>query len=144
MTLEEVCEVFDRSMEWVGEQMAMMEWPADVQELVHRRLVAPVAGRYLARIEDDAYREFLLRQAAESGCTERVAQAWLLGWRSMMPVEQVAQEPVASPTGPARPVVPRSVCLGCKEGYAPDGLAMVWLCPGCLTALQGGAVVQRR
>jgi hypothetical protein len=114
-----------------------------VQEVVHARQLSPTAAGHLAKITDDEYRLFLLRNAIENGCSERTAIGWLQGWRAMIPAEQVAASPVQDERGPMRPVVPRSVCLGCRESYPPDGLCMTWLCPTCLGVLQTGGTVSR-
>lgn len=144
MTVEELAELFHRSVEWVRAQICMMGWPSDVQEMVHRRAVSPSAAEHLAKIEDVQYRGFLLATAAENGCTERTAVAWLAGWRAQQPAAAVVAAPV--PEGPARPgaIMPKAVCPGCHGEFPPDGLGPAWLCPGCIVKMvQGGRVVGR-
>lgn len=143
MGIEELAETFGRSVDWVREQVAMMSWPGDVQDLVHRRVLSPSAARHLAQVTDDAYRGFLLGHAVEGGCTERTAVAYLMGWRMQQPAEQVVLTPQVEQQGPPRPVLPKSLCMGCHEAFAPDGMAIAYLCPGCVVALQTGGKVTR-
>lgn len=140
MTVEELAAVFDRSVDWVRDQAAMMAWPDDVRDAVHSRVLSAGAGNQLARIVDGAYRGFLIAQAVESGCTERTAQGWLAGWRAMLPAEQVVQQ-VPAPAEPGHaPVVPQAMCAGCRGMVRPDGLVPVFVCPACAVRLRQGGL----
>lgn len=144
MPVEELAETFGRSVTWIREQVAMMDWPADVLEAVHAGSVSVAAAMHLARVTDDSYREFLVNSARESGCSGRTAAAWLQGWRAMQPVEEVVTMEAPPVEGGPRVEVPRTLCMGCGESYRPDGLVMVYVCPACVTALQGGGRVVDR
>jgi len=144
MSIGELAETFHRAEQWVRDQVAVLEWPEDVRAAVHARVVGQGAGSYLAKIEDDGYRGFLLAQAAESGCSERTAQMWLAGWRGMQPAEQVAQM-VATPETPGTPrPAPQSMCVGCRSMMRPDGLVPVFICPHCVVKLREGALMVPR
>ncbi|HJX61074.1 MAG TPA: ParB/RepB/Spo0J family partition protein [Dehalococcoidia bacterium] len=141
MTVEEVAETFGRRVEWVEEQLAMLEWPGDVQEAVHLRQVSVAAGQHLAKIQDDSYRIFLVRMAVENGCTERTAISWVAGWRASVPAEQVAAAGAAA--GPERPgaIIPLQICLACHQPREPSALAVAYLCVPCVVALREGRPV---
>lgn len=141
MTVGELAETFGRSEDWVRRQAAMMAWPIDVVEAVHRRELSVAAAEHLAEIEDDVYRVFLIRQAVDGGCTERTAIAWLAGWRAQVPATALPASVPAEPGGGPKVVMPRCVCLGCRAECPPDGLGMAYLCPHCLVALQTGGRV---
>ena len=136
MKVDELAEVFHRSVEWVNDQIAMMAWPGDVQGAVHRGQLSVGAAEHLAKIRDDSYRGFLVMQAVESGCTARTAQSWLAGWRAMLPVETVAAQTVSGGDGGAPRQAPQSMCVKCKGMMSPEGLVPVYVCPRCVVALR--------
>lgn len=144
MSVEELAGTFHRSIDWVHEQMAMLTWPLDVQELVHQRVLSPSAAKHLAKVSDDTYRAFLLGHAVDGGCSERTALSYLMGFQQQVPAEAVVLTPPAESQGPPRPVLPKSLCMGCHDAFPPDGMAIAYLCPGCVVNLQtGGRIVPK-
>jgi len=142
MTLQEVADVFHRSVDWVRDQVAMTEWPSDLVEMVHQRRISPTAAQHLAKIDDAAYRQFLERHAAEDGCTERTAIAWVQGYRGARPAEEVLAEGAPGGTEPLPVVLPRSICMGCHQPQEGGSLGVAYVCGPCLILLaQGGRIV---
>lgn len=136
MTVAEVAAVFHRSVEWVRDQVAMLAWPGDILEVIQARQISVAAASVLAKIEEEAYRRFLVRNGIDNGVTEATARIWLQGWRMMQPAtEVVGQEAVAAPGGP-RVIPPMSLCMCCRQETRPDGLCVVYICPGCLQVIQ--------
>lgn len=125
-----------RTEYWVAKQLAMLDWPDDVLEVVHNGVLSVSAAANLAEVKDDSYRVFLLRNAKESGATARVTAAWLQAWRSMQPPEQAVQaEPVAAGERP-QPMMPQAPCLCCGQVYRTDALSHVPICQGCINTIR--------
>ena len=127
---------FHRSVDWVREQLWLLEMPMDVQGLVHERYLSVGAGRQLAKITDNEYRAFLCKTAVENGVTERTAAAWVAAWKAMVPADAAAGLTV-NPAG-ALPVrlAPQGLCMGCHETFPPDGMVPVYVCPACVAVLR--------
>jgi len=136
MTVEQVAATFRRSVEWVRDQVALLAWPVDLQAAVHARQISVAAARELARVTDENYRAVLLRSAVENGVTARQASAWVCGWEACQPASAAlaAELPAAGP-GP-RPLVPETLCMGCHQAFAPDGMVPVLVCPACVAVLR--------
>jgi len=132
MTAEDIARTFGRSIRWVQEQVAMLAWPVDILEAVHGGHLSIQGGRALAQITDEAYREFLVRQAVGSGASGRVCEAWLEGWRASLPPEEaMAQEPAGSGSAAVAPT-PRVPCLVCHEAFGYEELSNVVICTSCV------------
>lgn len=138
MTIQQVAAAFHRSEHWVAAQVAMCGWPADVLEVIHGEILSVSAASNLAMVDDDTYREFLLRNAVDGGATARTTSAWLQAYRSSKPPEAAVEaQPVTS--GPAvTPAVPQAPCLCCSHVYRTDELSHVPICPPCIKAIRSG------
>lgn len=139
MDVTQIAAAMHRSEHWVQRQVDITHWPADVQAAVHSRKLSVAAAANLAVVTDGEYREFLVRNALESGATARTTAAWLQAWRSMLPREEsVAAEPGPAGTSPA-PAIAQAPCFCCAQLYRPDGMAYVAVCPECVSAIRGAA-----
>lgn len=142
MDVTQIAAAMHRSEHWVQRQMDITHWPADVQAAVHSRKLSVAAAANLAVVTDNEYREFLVRNALESGATARTTAAWLQAWRSMLPREEsVAAEPGPAGTSPA-PAIAQAPCFCCAQLHRPDGMAYVAVCPECVSAIRGAATAR--
>ncbi|KKM21141.1 hypothetical protein LCGC14_1638380 [marine sediment metagenome] len=135
MSVERMAAAFGRTADWVRRQIALCGWPESVLEAIHSGGLSIAAGSNLALIEEEFYRDSLVRQAVENGATARTTAAWLQAWRSMMPLaDAVEQDPVDGGT-PAIPMVPQAPCLSCHTVYRTDELSHVPLCRHCIKVI---------
>lgn len=139
MDVPAVAAALHYSEHWVARQIAILDWPADILEVVHNGKISVSAASNLALVNDDVYRDFLLRQAVESGATARTTAAWLQAYRSMAPASTaVTAEPV--PPGERQtPMVPQAPCICCSQVFRTDELSHVPVCAGCIRAIRDGA-----
>ena len=136
MTVDELAAGLHRSTEWIRRMVAMLDWPADVLEVIHAEKISVSAGHNLALVDGDTYRRFLVKNAVESGATARSTAAWLQAWRSMQPMEQaVTAEPGSAESRPT-PMVPQAPCLACGQVFRTDELSHVPICAGCIQAIR--------
>ena len=136
MDLDQVAAAMHRSRRWVASQIDLLAWPDDVLEIIHKGKLSVSAAANLALVEDQSYREFLTRNAVDSGATARTTAAWLQAWRSMAPPEEaVVAAPL--PGGSAvMPAVPQAPCLCCGDIKRTDALATVLMCPQCIGVIR--------
>jgi len=87
-------------------------------------------------ITDDAYREFLLQTAVESGATARSTAAWLQGWRSSQPPEVAVENQPVGIGPPQQPMVPSMPCLCCSTVYEMNKMSHVPMCPECIKTIR--------
>lgn len=136
MDVHALAKAMHRSEHWVNAQFSLLSWPKDVLAAIHSGWLSVSAASNLALITDDAYREFLLRNAADSGATARTTAAWLQAWRSMVPPEAaITAEPVSGDSR-TTPMVPQAPCLGCGEVHRSDELSHVPMCSQCIQAVR--------
>ena len=136
MTVKELAAGFHRSEHWVHSMIAIAGWPDDVQEAIHVKAISVSAASNLALVTDENYRDFLLRQAAESGATARTTAAWLQAWRAMAPPEAaIAAEPVLGGSAPV-PLVPQAPCFCCSQQYKVNEMSHVPVCGGCIQIIR--------
>lgn len=136
MNADELARSLHRSTSWIGRMVAMLAWPADVLRAVHDGRLSVSAANNLALVTDDVYRDFLLKNAAESGATARTTAAWLQAWRSMQPPEAaVTAGPGTAGTLP-QPAVPQAPCLCCGSVYRMDELSHVPVCVQCIKVVR--------
>ncbi|KKM97808.1 hypothetical protein LCGC14_1164410, partial [marine sediment metagenome] len=81
MSVTELAAGFHKTEHWVERMIAISDWPDDVQQAVHNKLISVSAAGNLALVTEDAYREFLVKNAVEQGATARTTAAWLQAWR---------------------------------------------------------------
>jgi len=140
LNIVEIARNMNRSQRWVADQIEMMDWPCDVLELVHKGELGVGAAGALAKIDDDVYRGFLLKQATNNGITARTAGLWLQAYRSRIPALDASE--IVSPALPSagETIYPSAPCFVCRTLERTDGLSRVFLCTGCAGQLsQAGA-----
>lgn len=140
MTIEEVAATFRRTVEWVKDQIAILSWPEDVLACVHAKTISVSAAGNLAKISDSTYRQFLLQMAVSGGATARTTAGWLQGWESQFPAGEVVALPLGPGSSGPDPVLPMSLCVGCRGEFSPQGMVPIYLCPNCVSLLRGGAL----
>lgn len=137
MELPALAAAMHRSEHWVKNMVALLSWPADVLEAVHAGWLSVSAASNLALVTGDTYRDFLLRQAEQSGATARTTAAWLQAFRSMQPAEEAVQAPPVGGESPATPMVPQAPCICCSEVFRTDELSHVPVCVQCIKVIRG-------
>lgn len=136
MTVKELAAGFHKSEHWVNSMIAIAAWPADVQEVIHAKAISVSAASNLALVTDEAYRNFLVRNAAESGATARTTAAWLQAWQAMRPPEEaITAEPVPAGHGVV-PLVPQAPCLCCSQLFEVNMMSHVPVCGACIQLLR--------
>jgi len=136
MTIQQIARCFDKSPDWVRRYVAITQWPEDCLELIHEGIISIAAVSNLALVEDKNYREFLVRQARESGATARTTAAWLQAFRAMQPPEQAVEQPPIEAGQAATPAVPQAPCLACGQIYRTDALSHVPICQSCVNIIR--------
>lgn len=137
MDIQQIAAAMHRSLHWVSAQLDILNWPADILEVIHNGMLSVSAASNLAFVEDKTYREFLLRNAVEQGATARTTAAWLQAWRAAMPPEKAITQPAVGTGDRATPALPQALCIVCNQLLRTDALAMVLICTGCLNAVRG-------
>lgn len=137
LTVDQLAAGFHRSGDWVRRYVAMTEWPDNVLEAVHSGGLSMSAAANLALVEENEYREFLVRQAVENGATARATSAWLQAWRCLLPAEKAVTLPGGPDSGVSAPLIPQAPCFGCGTVVRTDALSHIPLCGACAQRVRG-------
>jgi len=132
----DVATMLHRSPDYVRRYLGILTWPLDVQKGVHEGWLSVSAGENLACVKDDAYRDFLLGHARQSGATARLTAAWLQAYQAMQPVSTAIQTEPLPPGERPEPLVPQAPCIVCSEIFRTDELSHVPCCAGCIRHLR--------
>jgi ParB/RepB/Spo0J family partition protein len=73
---------YRKSTVWVHERLALLHYPADIQELVHAGKLKLGVASALAQIDHEGYRKQVSGEAVRVGCTGATAELWLAHWKS--------------------------------------------------------------
>lgn len=136
MDVVDLAKTVNHSPEWVRRHIAILDWPADVQEAVHAKQMSVSAASNLAEVTDHGYRAFLLRNAVDSGATARVTAAWLQAWRAMQPAAQAIEAEPIQGAPRVQPMVPQAPCLVCSQVFRTDELSHVPICAACIRSIR--------
>lgn len=131
MTEEAIANGFKRSIQWVRDQVALLDLPGDVTLAIHTKQLTAGAGRWLGKVEDEPYRRFLMENAIGNGITVRGAEAWYRGWVDSRPAAETVQ--IEPPGGglTSEAIVPKAPCGGCREDFRPAELVYGGYCGNC-------------
>ncbi|MBA7611091.1 Nucleoid occlusion protein [subsurface metagenome] len=140
MDMVTLAKVLHRSAHWVNAQLQLLSWPADILGAIHAGWLSVSAASNLALITDETYRDFLLRNAHDSGATARTTAAWLQAFQSMQPPEVAVQAAPVDGQVRTTPMVPQAPCLSCGEVHRTDELSHVPLCAPCIRAIRDAAL----
>lgn len=126
--VDDIAAAMHRSLDWVRRQLALLEWPDDVQHVIHEGKLSVAAAANLAMVEEPQYRAYLLENAVANGATARTTAAWLQAWRAAIPYEKAVEQPPlrAGPIG--QPMVPQAPCIVCGAIFRTDELSHVPVC----------------
>lgn len=133
---------FHRSEKWVTSMAAICSWPADVLAAMHYHGLSIAAASNLALVTEDAYRDFLLKNAIEGGVSARTTSAWLQAWRSMQPAEEaISAVPEAGVPTPA-PMIPQAPCFCCSTVFELNLLSHIPVCGECVKVIRAVTMAQ--
>jgi len=126
---------------WGQQRLALLDYPADIQEAVHAGQLKLGVAAALAQIDHDGVRADYLREAQRTGCTQPVAELWLQHWKTegaRMAANAVAVEEIALRRSAFVYYVPCDLC-GDATDFART--RAIRTCPECTAALD--ALVER-
>lgn len=126
--VDDIAAAMHRFSDWVRRQLALLEWPDDVQRAIHEGKLSVAAAANLAMVEEPQYRAYLLENAVANGATARTTAAWLQAWRACIPYEKAVAEPPVPATATHQPMVPQAPCIVCGAIFRTDELSHVPVC----------------
>jgi len=135
-TIEQVASGFSRSTHWVRAQIAMLEWPDDCIDALQSGSMSVSAVQNLAIVNEQTYREYLVRLGIEQGATARTTASWLQAWQSQMPQEEAVEQPPVNLPQRQEPMVPQAPCFLCGQYTRYDALSNVPVCVECITQVK--------
>jgi len=123
---------FSKSRAWIDGRLELLDYPADLLAALHDGKIALGTARELARVADQGYREYLLNNAVENGCTAKTARLWVDEWERSAGIQG---QPTTGYGGPSPPYQGQTVgvaCGGCDVLMPIENLRPLLCCPDCI------------
>jgi len=123
---------FSKTRAWVDGRLELLDYPSDLVAALHDGKIALGTARELARVADQGYREFLLANAVENGCTAKTARMWVDEWERSAGIQG---QPATAYAGPSPPYEGQKVgvaCGGCDVLMPIENLRPLLCCPECI------------
>ncbi len=133
---KDVAKEIGKTEHWVQTRVELMMLPDTLKEEVHKGRLAIASALHLAKVSDNAHREYLTRYAIEGGASATVIREWVNAW--ILHKDSGSEEP--APTPEWRPgdaeVIVQIPCAMCEAPTDHRTMAIIRICKGCLSALQ--------
>jgi ParB family chromosome partitioning protein len=130
---EKIAKITGRSKSYVTQRIQILDYPADIQDLLASSVLSYSLARELIRVKDPKQRQYFSTMIVTSGATVRTLLAWIKDYESNLP-------PVSDPpldTATASPSTtdfsPPLNCTFC--GNSSGDLKPGFFCPACYTEL---------
>lgn len=132
---------YRKGVVWAQERLALLDYPADIQEAVHAGQLKLGVAASLAQIEHDGVRADYVREAQRVGATSATAALWLQHWKTegaRMAANHAAVEEIVLRRSAFVYYVP---CDLCGDPTDFGRTRAIRTCPECTAALD--ALVER-
>lgn len=123
---------FGKSRSWIESRLELCNYPHDLLDAIHNRDISLGVARELARVTNDGYRQWLLQNARDNGCTARTARIWSDEWTG---TQQATGEEINAQPGPPPPYQGQPVgiaCGKCDVLFPIAQLRPIYCCPHCI------------
>ncbi len=137
-TPQQVSLRWHKSERWVEDRLALLTWPDDLLDLLHRRQLTLGVAEYLSRVDNADYRAYLAESAITGGATVAVVRAWVAEYEAQRPRIIANQATIADLKARPRSFVVSVPCDGCNQPVNIELLKTFRICPTCDEAIPGG------
>ncbi|KPK74929.1 MAG: hypothetical protein AMJ79_12815 [Phycisphaerae bacterium SM23_30] len=129
--IESMARAVGRSVTWVAERIAMIDWPPEITAAVHVGKISVSAAKNLVGITDKVQRELLVQYAIDNGSTARTTAAWLQAFRAGIKTNE--PESIEPKPGYAsqQPITPHTPCVICGGMMRMVDLTYLPTCADC-------------
>lgn len=136
MTEDKLQQITKQKLAYIYARMELLKGDEEVSLAVHRGEVSMAVARELNLIPDEAHRRYLLKMAAEGGCSARQMHGWRIQWEIAQGVKPPPAEPMQMPLAQA-PITPEVfVCALCGQSDRTYDLENVYICRNELRAIK--------
>jgi len=123
---------FGKSRAWVEGRLDLLEYPEDLVAGLHDGRIPLGVARELARVADAGYRDYLLHNAIDNGCTARTARMWVDDWERSASIQGQQTTGVGGPPAPYEGQAVGVACGGCDVLMPIANLRPLLCCPDCI------------
>lgn len=124
-----------RSQNWVEQRLQLLDYPEDLQVLVHERRLPIASARALAIVTEPQHRAYLTGYALNNGATATTLRAWADEWVNAQQSDTPQLAPKPDLDAPAAPPVVYLPCLTCQARTPHTALHIVRVCGSCLETI---------
>lgn len=130
--MDELRRRLGKSENWINERLALLRWPASLQQAVHAGDLKLTVASILARVPNEETRETLTAQAIANGINARTASLWLQQEQAHVQISAPPQETAVPEPAPSQAYITRVICACCKAPTELNQTSNLILCSGCV------------
>ena len=131
ITQKQLAKKICKSEAYVSERISLLATTEDVVAAVRKGVIGIGVARELARVRDDAEREYLLKHAIENGVTADVAQQWRIQANLRTEQREERDDGEETEVKYSYPTVPRFECFRCKNNIKVHEIRLIRVCQDC-------------
>lgn len=138
LELDHVAARIGRTTDWCRDRLAILDWPAILQQALHQGRISFAAARPLAAIPNPTDQTWLIDQAIVAGVSARTTSAWLQECKARQSARAEGDEPCPATEILDSPPVFKQPCFLCSADFPVHELSRLSVCKPCALVLQEG------
>jgi len=127
---------FRRSVGWVEQRAAILDYPADLQKAIHAGHVTLAVATCLAEIDHDTYRAELIGEAKRVGANSRTATLWVAQYQANRDQIITNQLTLDQLRANRDEYIIRHACPLCAAESPIEQTRLFRVCPACTKRLE--------
>lgn len=140
--LAQIRRTLRRSEGWIEQRLALLSWPADIQDAVAAGELPLAVGAQLVKVAHDGYRRELVNEALRTGATARTAAAWAAHYEADRARIESNHATVHEMIERRDAFLIMADCESCGTRVPMKGTRLIRICGGCSAELAAAQAEQ--
>lgn len=135
-SIVKITKELSKSKNWINDRIDIFSLPDNFKEALGNKSIKPAVALLLVQIDNEPYRDELLKRAAYSGLTTAQARAWLNDWKGFPIPEGEPLEEMQAYNENRVPISEHLQCKICDIDMALGNYLHLIICPSCHMDIQ--------
>lgn len=139
-SINKVCKELSKSKNWTNDRIDIFSLPDNFKEALGNKSIKPAVALLLIQIDNEPYRNELLKRAAYSGLTTAQARGWLNDWKGFPIPEGESLAEMEEYHAGCAAVSEHIQCKICDMDMKLGNYLYLMVCPSCHMDIQAAKV----